>query len=79
MTYSLSRQSITSSASTSSSDLLQHGRLLLTEPTSINGPPVALQNPSPSLDATKQRGSLDDRNKERKFREHVFRVGRERG
>jgi len=73
MTYSLARQSVTGSASASSSDILQHGRLLLTEPTSIDGPSVALQDPSPSFDATEQRSSLDDGNQDSRLHEHVFR------
>jgi len=72
VTYGLTSQSVTSSASASGSDLLQHFRLLLTEPTSVNSPPVALQKPNPSLDAAEQRSGLDNRDQKSRFREHPF-------
>jgi len=77
MTYSFACQSVTSSASTGSTDLPQHGRLFLTEPTSVDRTPVALEEPNPSLDATEQRSGLDDRDKKSRFGEHVFRGGEE--
>ena len=72
MTYSLAGQSIANSASASSSNLPQHLRLLLREPTSVNGPPVVFQKPDSSLDTAEQQSGLDDNNQKYRLREHAF-------
>lgn len=75
VTYSLAGQSVTNTASASSTELRQHRRILLPEPARVDMPSVAFQKQDPSPDVAEQQSDLNDRDQKNRFREHAFKEG----